>query len=91
MGLKLIFSPGKYILFLRRKAGDREILVKIVPNLLEHEIFKETNNKHLVHTTITAHGFGLPKKTSIWNPKYFQKFGVHPPVILRGGIQHTYL
>lgn len=41
------FSLGKYILFLRRKAGGREILVKIVPNLLEHEIFEGNNNKHL--------------------------------------------
>lgn len=44
-----------------------------------------------MHTSLTAHGFGLRKKPSILNPKYFQKFEVHPSVILRGGIQHSCL
>lgn len=69
------FSLGKYILFLRRKAGGREILVKIVPNLLEHEIFEGNNNKHLDkmcihHSQHTA--LVYLKNRPFWTPDIFR-------------------
>lgn len=69
------FPLGKYILFLRRKAGGREILVKIVPNLLEHEIFEGNNNKHLDKMCIhhSQHmALVYVKNLPFWTPNIFR-------------------
>lgn len=54
---------------------------------------RETTTNILIRCAYITHSTWLwfTIKPSILNPKYFQKFEVHPSVILRGGIQHSCL